>query len=390
MATPVELSAVNSTLLPPELSSAIFVKAVESSAVQRLARRVPLSVNAQTAIPIPLDVPVADWVVEGGRKPVSSSGVGVKTMTGKKTAVLVPVSEEVANTNPAALWSQLEQDMPTAIARSFDYAAIHGRTLSGGTGPFSDYLAATSNSVTLGTAAATAGGLYADIVNGEALVDGNNYDFGGFAADPRIRSQLKLSTDSMGHPLFVPNVITGDGGVGDGSSGMGTLDGFPIAYNRGVSGKLIRQSTVNSRTVKDGATTNTSTNVTSATAAFDSGDVGKKITGTGIPANTTISSVTNATTVVISAAATATATGVTITVAGSADTLLRAVGGDWSQCAVGIGMDISVRLSRDASYVDSDGTTHSAFQENLVLILAEAYYGFVIADVNAFVKYVHS
>ena len=59
---------------------------------------------------------------------------------------------------------------------------------------------------------------------------------------------------------------------------------------------------------------NSSTTVTSATAAFTSADVGSFITGAGIPAGATITVVTNATTVTISAAATATATGVTITI----------------------------------------------------------------------------
>jgi hypothetical protein len=55
------------------------------------------------------------------------------------------------------------------------------------------------------------------------------------------------------------------------------------------------------------------------------------------------------------------------------------VGGDWSQAAYGVGMDISVRVSKEASYYD--GTTwHSAFQENLVLLLVEAYYGFVMGS----------
>jgi HK97 family phage major capsid protein len=68
-----------------------------------------------------------------------------------------------------------------------------------------------------------------------------------------------------------------------------------------------------SRFVAD-AVLNSSTTVTSATAAFTSADVGSFITGAGIPAGATIASVTNATTVVISAAATATATSVTITI----------------------------------------------------------------------------
>lgn len=57
------------------------------------------------------------------------------------------------------------------------------------------------------------------------------------------------------------------------------------------------------RTVTD-MVTNGTTTITSATAAFTSGDVGKAVTGTTIPAFTTIASVTNATTAVLSKAAT--------------------------------------------------------------------------------------
>lgn len=64
------------------------------------------------------------------------------------------------------------------------------------------------------------------------------------------------------------------------------------------------------KTVTDGVT-NTDTSLVSATAAFVSTDVGTTVTGTGIPGGTTIASVTNATTVVLSAPTTATATGVT-------------------------------------------------------------------------------
>jgi hypothetical protein len=84
-------------------------------------------------------------------------------------------------------------------------------------------------------------------------------------------------------------------------------------------------------------------------------------------------------------AATSQAT-IAATGAGGVDTNLRGIGGDWSQAAYGVGMDISVRISNEASYYD--GTTwHSAFQENLVLLLVEAYYGFVVGDKNAFVAY---
>src|SRR5271157_15253 len=65
-------------------------------------------------------------------------------------------------------------------------------------------------------------------------------------------------------------------------------------------------------TVTD-AVLDSTTTVTSAIAGFVASDVGRSVTGTGIPAGTTIASVTSATTIVLSAAATATATGVTLT-----------------------------------------------------------------------------
>ena len=71
----------------------------------------------------------------------------------------------------------------------------------------------------------------------------------------------------------------------------------------------------NRRSVSDGVL-NSTTTVTSATAVFSSADQGKAISGAGIPVGATISSVTNATTIVLSSAATATASGVTLVIGG--------------------------------------------------------------------------
>lgn len=69
-----------------------------------------------------------------------------------------------------------------------------------------------------------------------------------------------------------------------------------------------------SRTVTDGATTNTDATATSATAAFTAADIGKTITGTGIPAGTKILSINSATSVELTANATATASGLTFVI----------------------------------------------------------------------------
>lgn len=309
---PITLSDVNDSLLPRTLAGPIFEKSVEQSAVMSLARRAPLALDATTSIPIPLDVPTADWVGQAAKKPLSSGGVDVKQMQPKKLAVLIPVAEEVAMTNAGGLWSQLQSDLPTAFARAFDHAAIHGKTMKGATGPFDDYLAATSNSVTLGTASQGTGGIWADLVNGMDAVIDADWDFTGTVADHRLKPKLLLATDTTGRPILVDTTTPGMD-----QARAGTLIGEPLAYSRSVSGKQRRQS-----------------------ASVDSG--------------------------------------------------LRAIGGDWSQSAYGVGMDITVRISKEATYVDEDGGVHSAFQENLVLLLAEAFYGYVQGDADAFVKYMGS
>lgn len=392
------LSNTAAQLLPPTLTGPIFDKAVEQSAVMSLARRVPLSVNAQTAIPVPLDVPTADWVSEGGVKPASQVGVGVKLMTGKKVALLVPVSDEIALTNPAGLYDQLQQDLPTAIARAFDYAAITGKSLrTGGAGPFADYLALTPNSVALGTTAQGSGGIYADLVTTMGKVVDSNYDVTGWAADPRLKVDAMLATDTQGRPLMDPV--------------SNTLLGLPSYFNKGVSGRYWRAGNSVQTITQSGSATGGSFVIgaggNSLTVAYNAaastvqsgiqawGGIFSTVTVSGSaggPYTVTFPAITSnvapeaAPFQVISTSLTGgTNPKVTIaaTASGSVDSTIRAVAGDWSQAAYGVGMDITFKVSTEANYFD--GTNwHSAFQENLTLLLVEAYYGFVMGSPNAF------
>ena len=64
-------------------------------------------------------------------------------------------------------------------------------------------------------------------------------------------------------------------------------------------------------------------------------------------------------------------------------------GGDWSKAAWGvINNGISYKVSTEGS-VTIDGSLVSLFENNLVAVLAEAEYGFVMADTDAFVKYAY-
>lgn len=86
----------------------------------------------------------------------------------------------------------------------------------------------------------------------------------------------------------------------------------PSSGGRVIPGPLGLLNGSAGRSFSDGVE-NSTTTLTSATASFAASDVGRPISGTGIPAGTMVASFTNSTTIVMSAAATQTATGITIT-----------------------------------------------------------------------------
>jgi HK97 family phage major capsid protein len=70
----------------------------------------------------------------------------------------------------------------------------------------------------------------------------------------------------------------------------------------------------------------------------------------------------------------------------SADGDTVGFGGDWSKTAWGVVGGISFRTSTEAT-VTINGELTSLFENNLVAILAEAEYGWVVGDTDAFVAY---
>lgn len=144
-----------------------------------------------------------------------------------------------------------------------------------------------------------------------------------------IVGPIDLATIAFDKDFLHPDVVNPDTNIGYASARKvqefevegadlidSSIDGntpvnTPVSVNLG---KLSLVAKAADKVFADGVTTNTSTTMTSATAAFKANDVGKTITGAGIPAGTTIASRTNATTIVLSQAATATATGVSFTI----------------------------------------------------------------------------
>lgn len=74
---------------------------------------------------------------------------------------------------------------------------------------------------------------------------------------------------------------------------------------------------------------------------------------------------------------------------GVAGNSVAGYGGDWSQAAWGAIGGINYRVSTEAA-VTINGSLVSAFENNLVVVLAEAEYAWLVNDVNAFVSYTNA
>jgi hypothetical protein len=166
----VPLSAVSSTLLPPTITGPIFAKASGDVGRQQLARRsrcrstpTPPSPSRWTSSRPGGSERVASSRLRGGRRRQADDR--------QEARLLVPVSRRSPMTNPAGMYEQVVNDLPTALARAFDYAAINGKSLrTGNAGPFPDYLSQGGNTGRARHRGGERGGLYTDLVTGAGKV----------------------------------------------------------------------------------------------------------------------------------------------------------------------------------------------------------------------------
>lgn len=210
--------------LSPQQSAAIFERAQRQSVVQQLARQVPLGPTG-TDIPVVTGRLSAGWVAEGAQKPVSSGAMDLKNISPKKIAAIAVVSEETVRANPGNYMNVLRDQVGEAFAIAFDAAALHGTST-----PFGTYIDQTTKAVELGTAAGTAGGVFADLNAGLGLLVAGGKRLSGFAFDDRMEPTLNGAVDSTGRPLFIETPLQDNAPAARG----GRVLGRPAYMGEGV------------------------------------------------------------------------------------------------------------------------------------------------------------
>ena len=222
------------SILGKEAVKSILYDAYGNSIVGSLAGNTPMPITG-TSIAFATGTPVAGVVGEGELKPVIKQTVGTKSVKPIKVAAVMYWSKEARQADKVGYMNLLKTSAKDAITRAIDMAVIHGKNaMNNSTISGVEYIAQSTNIVTLGTAAANAGGLTADILAGYELVLDDKGKMTGFAADDRMRIKLLKAVDTQGRPIFSSNAR---GGVNLADK-MGDLLGFPVTYGEAVAGNL--------------------------------------------------------------------------------------------------------------------------------------------------------
>ena len=210
----------NNVQLPPQLSSDIWSKAVEQSAIMQLAQRVNLPGSGIT-IPIITGDASADWVAETAEKPVSKATFGVKQMTPYKMAVIELFSNEFRR-DLNNLYNELANRLPSSLSKKFD------ATIFGGTAPGTNFDVLTGSTA----AAIGAANPYTQLVGVYETLSAADAELTGWALAPQGKAKLLAAMDGNQRPLFVPNP--------NDTSVIGNILGAPVvdaksAYKAGAS-----------------------------------------------------------------------------------------------------------------------------------------------------------
>lgn len=204
-------------LLPKTISDAIWAKALEESAVMRLATQIALPGPGVT-VPIITGDASADWTAETAEKPVSEATLNKKVITPYKLAVIELFSNEFRRDLPR-VYDELARRLPNSIGKKLD------ETVFAGTAPGTGFDVLTNCTAVNIQSTADSATVYKNLVTAMAAIVGHDYELTGWALSPKADPILLGAVDTAGRPVFVANANEGY---------IGSLLGAPVARSRRV------------------------------------------------------------------------------------------------------------------------------------------------------------
>lgn len=198
--------------LPPDVSSEIWSKTQEASAIMNLATPMEMPGNG-VEVDIITGDPTAGWVGETEERTVSNGTATSKKIKPYTLSVIVPFSRQFAR-DKARLYDEMVARIPGVLATKFD-STVFGNTEK--PGELFDQLSDC-------TAVDVESDLWGGFVAADTAIAANNSVLNGYCISPNLRSMLLNAKDTMGRPLYVPSVS---------SDSVNMVLGNPLYQSRG-------------------------------------------------------------------------------------------------------------------------------------------------------------
>lgn len=207
VATPATVAKTSDTMfsgyLNPELAQDYFAEVEKVSIIQQIAQRIPLG---PTGVRIPhwTGNVTANWVGEGGQKPVTKGDMTKQDIVPRKIATIFAASAEVVRANPVNYLNTMRSKVAEAIAVAFDNAVIKGTST-----PFGAFIDQTTKVVSLadplgaGNGVAQGSNAYTALNSGLSLLLGAGKKWNGTLFDDTAEPILNGAVDTAQRPLFI-------------------------------------------------------------------------------------------------------------------------------------------------------------------------------------------
>jgi len=189
-------------LMPEQVSNAILNDLQSDSAAMTLFRHIPMS-RAQVRLPVLAALPTAYFVTgDTGLKQTTEVNWANKFLNAEELACIVPIPDAVLEDMEFDAWGSVIPLCRQAIGRALDAAVFFGANKPA-SWPAAIVTAAIAagNTVTRGTNAAAAGGIYGDLSDLYATIEADGYDVNGLVSTTTYKGKLRQARSTLGESL---------------------------------------------------------------------------------------------------------------------------------------------------------------------------------------------
>lgn len=189
-------------LIPPDVAKEIVSGARKQSVAMQLMKRLPNMTTNKTKQPVLSMLPIADFVSgDNGMKVTTNTAWKDKEMVVGEIAAIIPVPQAVLDDADYDIWGECRPLLEESFARVFDNQVFNGgNPKAPAEWPTPIITAATTagNIVTLGTGADVA----EDFNQLFGLMEDQEYDVTGVAAQKKLKTQLRGLRNENGDPIY--------------------------------------------------------------------------------------------------------------------------------------------------------------------------------------------